>query len=62
MAYEPGTVGKLAAQRANRQMAPLRRYLRQHAVAASREALADRGIERDVVKSKSAAKEPHESG
>ena len=43
-------------------MAPLRRYLRQHAVAASREALADRGIERDVVKSKSAAKEPHESG
>ena len=46
MSHEPGTVGKLAAQRANRQMAPLRRYLRQLAVEASREARQDGGLRR----------------
>ena len=61
MSHEPSTVGKLAAQRANRQMAPLRRYLRQLAAEAPLEAGKDPGLGREGSESSNARKEQREN-
>ena len=62
MSHEPGTVGKFAGQRANRQMVPLRRYLRLLAVEASSEARQDRGSGRAGQESSNVRKELKEGG
>ena len=61
MSHEPSTVGKFAAQRANRQMAPLRRYLRQLADEAPLEARKEAALGREGSESSDARKEQRES-